>query len=151
MTHNPPGHPGIKSHWTSSAKSGVGTSIPRESRVWFTVAYGILDEIYHPFIDSATTRDFGFVVTNGVDFFSEEKRDTDHEIRPLEQGVPGYRLTNTCKQGRYRITKIIVTDPMRDVLLQQIKFEALQGELSDYTLYALVNPHIGNHAMDNHG
>lgn len=151
MTHNPPGHPGIKSHWTSSAKSGVGTSIPRESRVWFTVAYGILDEIYHPFIDSATTRDFGFVVTNGVDFFSEEKRDTDHEIRPLEQGVPGYRLTNTCKQGRYRITKTIVTDPKRDVLLQQIKFEALQGELSDYTLYALVNPHIGNHAMDNHG
>jgi glucoamylase len=151
MSHNPPGNPGIKSHWTSSAKSGVGTSIPRESRVWFTVAYGILDEIYHPFIDSATTRDFGFVVTNGVDFFSEEKRDTDHEICPLEQGVPGYRLTNTCKQGRYRITKTIVTDPKRDVLLQQIKFEALQGELSDYTLYALINPHIGNHAMDNHG
>jgi glucoamylase len=148
---NPPGHPGIKPHWTSSAKSGVGTSISRESRVWFTVAYGILDEIYHPFIDSATTRDFGFIVTDGVDFFSEEKRDTDHEIRPLEQGVPGYRLTNTCKQGRYRITKTIVTDPKRDVLLQRIKFEALQGEMSDYTLYALVNPHIGNHAMGNDG
>jgi glucoamylase len=151
MSKNAPGHPGIKPRWTSSAKSGVGTSISRESRVWFSVAYGILNEIYHPFIDSATTRDFGFLVADGQDFFSEEKRDTDHEIRPLEQGVPGYRLTNTCKQGRYRITKTIVTDPRRDVLLQHIKFEALQGELSDYMLYALVNPHIGNHAMGNNG
>jgi glucoamylase len=151
MSKNPPGHPGIKPHWTSSAKSGVGTSITSESRVWFSIAYGILDEIYHPFIDSATTRDFGFIVADGADFFSEEKRDTHHEIRPLEQGVPGYRLTNTCKQGRYRITKTIVTDPKRDVLLQHLRFEALQGELGAYTLYALLNPHIGNHAMGNDG
>ena len=123
-------------HWTSSAKSGVGTSTTRESRVWFTVAYGILDEIYHPFIDSACTRDFGFIVTNGIDFFSEEKRDTLHEILPLQQGVPGYRITNTCKDGRYRITKTVLTDPRRDVLLQRVKFEALKGELSDYTLFA---------------
>ena len=149
--NNPPGKPGIKPHWTSSAKSGVGTAIDAESRVWFSVAYGILDEIYHPFIDSATTRDFGFIVVDGLDFFSEEKRDTHHEIRPLEQGVPGYRLTNTCKEGRYRITKTIVTDPRRDVLLQHLRFEALQGELADYTLYALLNPHIGNHAMGNDG
>ena len=151
MFNNPPGKPGIKPHWTSSAKSGVGTAINPESRVWFSVAYGILDEIYHPFIDSATTRDFGFLVADGHDFFSEEKRDTLHEIRPLQQGAPGYQLINTCKKGRYRITKTIVTDPRRDVLLQHIKFEALQGELGDYTLYALLNPHIGNHAMGNDG
>ena len=35
------------------------------------------------------------------------------------------------------------------MLLQHIKFEALEGKLSDYTLYALVNPHIANHAMGN--
>ena len=130
---------------------GVGTAVNPESRVWFSVSCGILDEIYHPFIDRATTRDFGFLVADGKEFFSEEKRDTDHEIRPLEQGVPGYRLINTCKQGRYRITKIIVTDPRRDVLLQHIKFEALKGSISDYILYALVNPHINNHAMGNDG
>jgi glucoamylase len=151
MFDNPPGKPGIKPHWTSSAKAGVGTAINPESRVWFSVSNGIIDEIYHPFIDSATTRDFGFLVADGCDFFSEEKRDTNHEIRPLERGVPGYRLVNTCKQGRYRITKMIVTDPRRDVLLQHIRFEALQGELADYTLYALLNPHIGNHAMGNDG
>jgi glucoamylase len=146
-----PGQPGLKPHWTSSAKAGVGTSVSRESRVWFTVSHGILDEIYHPFIDHATTRDFGLIVANGSDFFSEEKRDTEHAIEPLEQGVPGYRLINTCKRGRYRITKTIVTDPKRDVLLQDIKFEALQGELADYALYALLAPHIGNHGRGNNG
>jgi glucoamylase len=151
ISKKPPGHPGIAPHWTSAAKAGVGTAINRESRVWFSISHGILDEIYHPFIDRATTRDFGFLVANGTDFFSEEKRDTNHEIQPLEQGVPGYRLTNTCKQGRYRITKTIVTDSKRDVLLQRIKFEALQGQLSDYTLYALLAPHIGNHGKENNG
>jgi glucoamylase len=151
MFNNAPGHPGIKPHWTSSAKAGVGTAVDRESRVWFSISHGILDEIYHPFIDHATTRDFGFLVADGHDFFSEEKRDTEHEIRPLEQGVPGYCLINTCKQGRYRITKTVITDPRRDVLLQKIKFEALRGQLSDYTLYALLAPHIGNRGRENNG
>ncbi len=150
-TSNAPGWPGITPHWTTSAKDGIGTAANRESRVWFSVSHGILDEIYHPFIDHATTRDFGLLVADGAEFFSEEKRDTNHEIHPLEQGVAGYQLTNTCKQGRYRITKTIITDPKRDVLLQKIKFEALQGQLSDYTLYALLAPHIGNQGMGNDG
>ena len=65
--------------------------------------------------------------------------------------MPGYRLTNTCEQGRYRITKTVIADPERDVLLQRIKFEALQGRLSDYLLYALLAPHIGNQGMGNNG
>jgi glucoamylase len=151
LFRNPPGRPGLKPHWTSSAKAGVGTAVERESRVWFSVSHGILDEIYHPFIDSATTRDFGLLVTGRDDFFSEEKRDTHHEIQPLHQGVPGYRLINTCRSGRYRITKTIITDPKRDVLLQRIHFEPLRGKLEDYTLYALLNPHLGNHGKGNTG
>jgi glucoamylase len=147
----PPGHPGLSPRWTSSAKVGVGTATDPQSRVWFSVSHGILNEIYYPSIDTATTRDLGLLVASGDDFFSEEKRDTDHEIRPLGQGVPGYRLTNTCRQGRYRITKTIVTDPRRDVLLQHIRFEALQGALSDYRLYALLAPHIENEGFGNDG
>ena len=47
----PPGRPGIPPTWTSSAKTGVGTSARRHSRVWFTISHGILDEVYFPFID----------------------------------------------------------------------------------------------------
>lgn len=146
-----PGWPGIPPRWTSSAKSGVGTAACAESRVWFTLSHGIVNEVYYPRLDQANTRDFGLLVADGAFFFSEEKRHTLQEIRPLAQGVPGYRLTNTCLQGRYRIMKTILTDPQRDTLLQRVQFEPLRGALRDYGLCALLAPHIGNRGYGNTG
>jgi glucoamylase len=146
-----PGQPGIPPRWTSSAKSGVGTAASGQSRVWFTLSHGIVDEVYYPRIDQANTRDLGFLVTDRSDFFSEEKRQTTNKITSLKPGVPGYRLVNTCMQGRYRITKTIITDPVRDVLLQQVQFEPLQGTLKDYALYVLLAPHIDNAGNGNNG
>ena len=60
---DPPGAPGITPRWTSSDKSAVGTAANPESRIWFTVSHGILNEIYAPRLDMASIRDFGFVVT----------------------------------------------------------------------------------------
>ena len=145
-----PGWPGISPRWTSSAKEGVGTSASYQSRVWFTISHGILNEVYYPRIDQANTRDMEFLVADGDQFFSEEKRDTLRRISPLEQGVPAYKLVNTCKKGRYRLTKIIITDPQRDVLLQKIRFDPLKRNLEDYGVYALLAPHIGNRGYGNH-
>ena len=39
-----PGWPGLPARWTSSAKSGIGTAISRDSRIWFTLNHGILNE-----------------------------------------------------------------------------------------------------------
>ena len=144
-----PGWPGIPPRWTSSAKSGVGTALNHSSRVWFTLSHGIFDEIYYPRVDQACTRDMGLIVTDGKDFFSEEKRQTAQKIEALTDGVPAYKLTNTCLDGRYRIEKEIVTDPRRDVALQQTKFTALKGRLEDYHLYVLLSPHLGNEGANN--
>src|SRR5262245_22750415 len=92
----PPGWPGIEPRWTSSAKTGVGTAIGSQSHDWFTIAHGIVNEVYYPNVDQANVRDLGFLVAGPGGFFSEEKRDAAHSVAPLEQGVPGYRITNTC-------------------------------------------------------
>ena len=63
------------------------------------------------------------------DYFSEEKRDTRQTIEMIEDGVPAFRLVNSSTDGRYRITKIVFSDPLREVVLQQIHFEALTGTL----------------------
>lgn len=144
-----PGWPGITPRWTSSAKSGVGRAFGRESRLWFTLSHGIINEIYYPRVDEACTRDIGLIVTDGRDFVSEEKRHTTNVVSCLAGGVPAYRLVNTCQQGRYRIEKEIVADPQRAVLLQQTRFEALQGALADYHLYVLLAPHLGNWGRGN--
>jgi glucoamylase len=144
-----PGGPGIEPRWTSSAKSGVGTALNLTSRVWFTLSHGIFDEIYYPRVDQACTRDMGLIVTDGKEFFSEEKRATKNEVEYLAQGVPAYRLTNTCNEGRYRIEKEALSDPARDVVLQHTYFEPLKGSLKDYHLYVLLAPHLGDQGADN--
>ena len=147
----PPGHPGIPPTWASSAKNGVGTAIARESRIWFTITQGIVSELYYPELDQANTRDLQFLVSDGRDFFSEEKLQTKHEISPIEQGAPAYKLTNTCLDGRFRIAKTILTDPHRNVLLQKVQFEPLRGSMADYHLYVLLSPHINNRGFENSG
>ncbi len=146
-----PGWPGIPPRWTSSAKQGVGTALSPASRVWFTLSHGILNEIYYPRVDQACTRDLGLLVTDGQEFFSEEKRHASHSVAPLAEGVPAYRLENTCERGRYRLEKRIVTDPLREALQQHTLFVPLQGSLEDYHLFALLAPHIGNHGAGNTG
>ncbi len=144
-----PGGPGLEPRWTSSAKSGVGTALDGRSHVWFTVSHGIVDEIYYPRVDQANTRDFGLLVSGPDGFFSEEKRDTDSTVHLLGPGVPGYRLINRCVHGHYEIEKTVVTDPERSVLVQRVRFRALIGSISDYRLFALLAPHIGNQGYGN--
>ncbi|HTR29719.1 MAG TPA: glucan 1,4-alpha-glucosidase [Puia sp.] len=144
-----PGQPGIPARWTSSAKTGVGTALSDKSRVWFTLSHGIFNEIYFPRIDQAATRDMGLIVTDGKTYFSEEKRHTDSVIERLADSVPAFRMINTSRDGRYRITKEVVADPHRDTVLQKIRFEALRGEGSDYQLYVLLAPHLSNQGNAN--
>jgi glucoamylase len=113
------------------------------------LSHGILNEVYYPRIDQACVRDMGLIVTDGAEFFSEEKRNADSEVEWLAEGVPGFRLVNHCQAGRYRIEKEIVSDPQRDTVLQQIHFRAEQGDLADYHLYVLLAPHLGNHGSGN--
>src|SRR5579871_3047201 len=139
-----PGWPGIPPRWTSSAKTGIGTALNQQSKVWFTISHGILNEVYFPRVDQACTRDLGLIVTDGKSYFSDEKRHCSFEIHPMEPGVPAYQLVNTELGGRYRIHKEIFTDHYRNVVLQKVRFEPLQGQLSDYRVYALLAPHLAN-------
>jgi glucoamylase len=144
-----PGHPGIPARWTSSAKTGVGTAATGVSRVWFTLSHGILNEVYFPRVDRACIRDFGLIVTAAGGFFSEEKRHCTSRVESLAPGVPGFRVVNTCRDNRYRIDKVVIADPARDVVLQRVTFTPLAGSIGDYRLFALLAPHLDNCGDDN--
>lgn len=141
-----PGHPGIDARWTSSAKDGVGTALSRNNRIWYAISHGIVNEIYFPRIDQACTRDFELIVTDGVDFFSEEKRDTTTRMTMVAPGVPLFHVTNSCLQGRYSLSKYIFSDPERDCVVQHIRLEKWSPELR---LFVLLAPHIRNQGMGN--
>lgn len=151
-TPTPPGAPGIAPKWTSSAKSGIGRACGDSAFAIFTLSHGILDEIYYPREDVASIRDMEFLITDGKDFFSEEKRDTDHSIKWIKEGIPAFKIVNTCKQKKFAIEKEIITDPCRDAVLQKVSFKQLQkGDTSKYKLFLLVAPHLNNKGENNDG
>ncbi len=144
-----PGKPGEPPTWATAAKTGVGTALHPASNVWFTLARGIVTEVFFPRVDRAGVKDLGLAVTDRTEFVSGEETDTDSEVHYLFPGVPAYRVVNTCKQGRYRIEKVIIADPDRSVLLMHVQFHPLRGKRDDYSLYVLLNPHLHNHGGDN--
>ncbi len=159
---------GAPSIWASSMKQGVGTSYEKYntaldafghtdtgtvSKVWFSLAEGIVTETAWGLIHEAQLKDMQFLVTgtsNGG-WFDEEKVDTDQTVsyidtddsgRPLS---PAFRIVNTDKDGRYTITKDIFTDPDRQSLFMHVQFQTFENGI---TPYLLVNPHIDNTGND---
>src|SRR5579875_3508774 len=105
------GAPGAEPTWAHGSKQAVGTSLTRESPVWFTIAEGVLTEVYYPRVDLANTRDLQFLlVGRGPDEFFEERRDTLAEVRPVDPRSLAWRVTNTERQGRFVIDKRVLTD-----------------------------------------
>ncbi len=139
-----PGGPGIQSKWTISSKSGVGTAPGIHNCLWFTLASGIVTEVYYPFIDQANTRCLEFFVTKGKDFFSSERHNAAHVTKNLEEGIPAYHIANTSNEGSYEIQKTIIVDVHSEVLLMKTEFKPLKGKLNDYHLYLYLNPLINN-------
>ena len=151
MTEPAFGAPGLPATWASAHKQAVGTAIGERSHVWFTIAEGVLTEVYYPSIDSPSQRDLQLLITDGGELFHEERRDLVHEIKWIEEGVPAFRIVSRDPAGRYRLVKTICTDPEADCVLVQVTFEPLVEAAHQYQLYLLWAPHLGNQGMDNHG
>src|ERR1035441_4188479 len=146
------GTPGIEPRWTSSAKEGLGTAYHTSCRVWFMLSHGIVNEIYYPTVDQPNTRDLQFLISDGETFCHEEKRDLDHRIEYPERDCVFYRLTNSERNGRYRLIKHILADPHRSVVLMHTQLEVLDESLrGKLHLYALLAPHIARQGAGNSG
>ena len=144
------GAPGMLPTWASARKQAVGTALSPRSHVWFTIAEGVLTEVYYPSVDCPNQRDLQFLVTDGGELFHEERRDLLHEIEWLEEGIPAFRITSRDPKGRYRLIKTVCTDPKADCVMMRVQYEPLVDAARHYRLYVLWAPHMGNLGADNH-
>jgi glucoamylase len=143
-----PGAPGISPTWTSSAKDMVGCGLG-PARLWFTIGFGIINEIYYPRVDIPQIRDLGFIVTGPDGFWSEVKRNENYSLRLLAPGVPAVEIVH--EHSRYTLRLRVTPDPRRDVLVIECRLDpapkARDG--GDLGLYVLVAPHLGATGYDN--
>ena len=147
-----PNGPGASSIWAPSTNTIVGTAATTgtTSDVWFTGYNGIISEVYYPTDDTANTTDLQFLIgDSGHTWVDEEKVDTTANTVLYNAHSLAWTTTNTAKNGKYRITKTIYTDPNRNSLIQQVTFTALSGTLSNYLLYVLYNPTMHNAGNNN--
>src|SRR3569832_1906802 len=102
-----PGAPGWPPTWCSSNKEMVGCAL-ETSRLWFTVGYGIINEVYYPRVDIPQIRDLGVIVADAAGFWVEGTRlhrpelslDGDGELRPYALLAPHLGNTNHNKQTK---------------------------------------------------
>src|ERR1700732_4277100 len=113
MIEYAPGGPGIVPTWTSSAKDMVGCSIGM-SRLWFTLGFGIVNEVYYPRVDIPQIRDLGVIVADDNGCLGEVTGVADYSLRLLAPGVPAVEITHV--HPRYQLRLRITPDTKRDVL-----------------------------------
>jgi glucoamylase len=140
-----PGGPGAPALWTPADKDGYGTATTTTSRVWHTISDGELTEVFYPDLGTPSIRDTQLVVSGGS-FTDYERTDTSHKVELADSKSLTYRQINTDLDGDYRITKTYATDPARNVLLVDVRFESLSGD--PYTVRVLHDPALTNDGSD---
>jgi glucoamylase len=149
--------PGALSHFDLARKDCVGTARNTTSKVWFTVANGVLSDVYFPTNDNTNVETLQYLVTDGTSFTDLQTRDTTYTVKATDDRALTCRVTTTAKNGRYQIVTDYTTDPARPTVLIRSKFIALKGTLSDYRLYVRHDPTLngngggGNATTENGG
>jgi glucoamylase len=139
----PAGAPGIAHRWGPARKEAVGSAYEAtgaSSPVWFTVAQGILTEVFYPSPDQAQVGELQFLVTDGSSFFSEQKTDVDAQVSYVDEGMT-VLITGHEKQGRYSFEQEIITDPAEPVVRVKTTFHWNQPGLRVFVLF---KPAINN-------
>src|SRR2546426_7116560 len=87
--------PGALSHFDLARKDCLGTARNRTSKVWYTVAGGVLSDVYYPTVDNTNVETLQYIVTDGSTFTDLQTRDMTYAVGSLPDsggvGWPGAR------------------------------------------------------------
>src|SRR5262249_4406107 len=109
---DPQGAPGALSHFDLARKDCFGTARNTTSKVWYTVAGGVLSDVYYPTIDNTNVETLQYVVSDGSTFTDLQARDMTYTVAPIDNtGGMGCEVTATAQSGKYPIVTHYATDP----------------------------------------
>jgi glucoamylase len=144
-----PGAPGAAAYWDEPLVSGFADSLGADSKVWYTLGDGELENAFYPETDTPDTYGLQYAVTNGSSFTDLETTGTTHSISLADPTSLTWQQVNTATNGDFTITKTYIADPSRSVILVQTTFDNLTS--SPLYLYADYHPYLDNDGMGNTG
>ncbi|AXC14591.1 Glucoamylase [Acidisarcina polymorpha] len=143
------GAPGLPPRWTSAAKDTVATAYSASSRVWYTISHGILNEVYFPTIDRPQIRDMELLISDGETYFQEEKRTLKTKFEYIDSDSPAVRTVGRDPEGRYTLTKEIISNPHHPVIIVHAVLEGDEKVLCRLKVYSLLAPHLNGGGAGN--
>lgn len=145
-----PGAPGIAHFWAPALKQAVGTAYEpagARSNLWFTIAQGIITEVFYPTIDHAQVGDLQFLVVDETQkTFSEPKRDADIDVRYSGDGM-SVLITGKERRGLYSFQQEVVTDSIRPVLRIRTRIQRSSPTQKIYVLYKPAHQNSGSNSV----
>jgi glucoamylase len=136
-----PDGPGALSHFGLARKDCFGTAANRTSKVWYTIAGGVLSDVYSPTLDNTNVETMQFVVTDGATFTDLQTRDMTYTVRSLDRSGMACQVTSVARSGRYRIVADYITDPGRDAVIVRVRLLPAPG-VGDLALYVRLDPSV---------
>jgi glucoamylase len=153
---DPPIGPGALSHFDLARKDCLGTARNTTSKIWYTVAGGVLSDVYAPTIDTTNVETMQYLVTDGSTFTDLQSRDTTYTVSADDTGMI-CTVTSTAKSGAYCLTTTYLTDPARASVVVHTQYTPLKEAASGYQLYVRLDATVagnggggsGNGGADN--
>ena len=137
-----PGAPGVLSRFDLARKDCVGTAAGG-SKVWYTVADGVLSDVYEPTIDNSNVASLQYIVTDGRTFTDLQTRDLTYTVSADPTGM-ACTVTATSPHG-YRLVTSYVTDPARDAVVMHTRITPARGsglDVGGLRVYARLDAHV---------
>ena len=82
--------------------------------MWFTVADGVLSDVFSPTIENTNVSTVQYIVTDGRTFADLQQRDMTYSVSSPDPSGMVCRVTSTDRAHRFRLVSDYVTDPARD-------------------------------------
>jgi glucoamylase len=139
----PPAH-GTASTFDLARKDCLGTARNSASKVWYTVADGVLSDVYEPTVDNTNVGTLQYAVTDGSTFTDLQTRDMTYTVQADPTGM-ACTVTSTDAQHGFRLTTTYVTDPARDSVVMHTRLSAVPGSRTDLGrlhVYARLDAHV---------
>src|ERR1700730_3711912 len=138
-----PGAPGAASYFDLARKDCVGTAANRVSKAWYTVADGVLSDVYEPTVDNTDVSTLQYIVTDGSTFSDLQTRDMTYTVSADPTGM-ACTVTSTDAKHGIRLVTTYVTDPSRDAVVMNTRLQAAPGSATrvpGLRLYARLDAH----------